>query len=64
VQNLRAFAGATLEDAIYAATLAPAKEAGLDNEVGSITVGKRADLLLVNDNAEIERIMCGGYWHN
>ena len=64
VQNLRSFAGASLEDAVYAATMAPALEAGLEAEVGSIEVGKRADLLILEDDQTIGRILCGGYWHN
>ena len=61
VQNLRAFAGATLEDAVYAATMAPAREVGIDALVGSIEVGKRADLVLLNDDGTaIEAIVCGG----
>ena len=64
VQNLRAFAGASLEDAVYAATMAPALEVGIDGEVGSIEVGKRADLLILEDEATVGRILCGGYWHN
>ena len=64
VQNLCAFAGATLEDAVYAATMAPAREAGLDTLVGSIEVNKRADLLILEDEGTIGRIMCGGYWHD
>ena len=64
VQNLRTFAAATLEDAVYAATMAPALEAGLETEVGSIEVKKRADLLILDDENTIGRVMCGGYWHN
>ena len=65
VQNLCAFADATLEDAVYAATMAPALEAGLDAEVGSIEVNKRADLLILDaEGKSIDRIMCGGWWHN
>ena len=64
VQNLCSFAGATLEDAVYAATMAPAREAGLDTLVGSIEVNKRADLLILEDEGTIGRIMCGGYWHD
>ena len=62
VQNLCAFAGATLEDAVYAATMAPAREVGLESEVGSIEVGKRADLLILENQSTVSRIMCGGYW--
>ncbi len=64
VRNLREFAGASLEDAVYAATMAPAREVGLENEVGSIEVGKRADLLVLENESEIGRVMCGGWWHN
>lgn len=64
VQNLRRFAGATLEDAVYAATMAPAREVGIDGEVGSIEVGKRADLLILENEETIGQILCGGYFHN
>ena len=63
VRNLRDFAGTTLENAIYAATMAPAHEIGLEGEIGSIEVGKRADLLVLDDGDAIHRVMCGGYWH-
>ena len=63
VRNLRDFAGTTLENAIYAATMAPACEIGLEGEIGSIKAGKRADLLVLDDGDAIHRVMCGGYWH-
>lgn len=63
VQNLRAFADATFEEAVYAATMAPAVKAGIDSEVGSITVGKRADLLILEDENTLGRILCGGCWY-
>ena len=64
VQNLCDFAGASFENAIYAATMAPTLEVGLANEIGSIDVGKRADLLVLGESLAIDRIMCGGFWHN
>lgn len=63
VNNLRDFADITLENAIYAATMAPALEVGLADEIGSLEVGKRADLLILEDEGAIGRVMCGGYWH-
>ena len=63
VCNLRDFADTSLENAIYAATMAPAREIGLEDEIGSIEVGKRADLLVLEDDDTIGRILCGGYWH-
>ncbi len=62
VLNLRDFADISFEEALYAATMAPAREVGLDGEVGSIEVGKRADLLLLDNWLSIGRIMCGGRW--
>lgn len=39
-------AGVSPEDALRAVTLTPAKMLGVDNEVGSITMGKRADMVV------------------
>lgn len=64
VRNLRSFAGASLEEAVYAATMAPAREIGLDCEIGSIEIGKRADLLVLDDRDTVCRILCGGWWKN
>lgn len=64
VYNLRDFAGTTLENAIYAATMAPALEVGLAEEIGSLETGKRADLLVLEDDGAVSRVMCGGYWHS
>jgi N-acetylglucosamine-6-phosphate deacetylase len=63
VLNLAAFANISMENAIYAATMAPALEIGLENEIGSIDVGKRADLLVLAHDNTISRILCGGCWH-
>lgn len=49
--------GVPLESAVKAATINPAKVAHIDNEVGSITVGKRADLLILNSKLDIERVL-------
>ncbi len=62
VQNLRDFADISFEDALFAATLAPAREVGLERELGSLEVGKRADLLVLDNWLTIGRVMCGGVW--
>jgi len=36
--------------AIMAATRVPAEMLGLDNEIGTVEVGKRADLVIVHDD--------------
>ena len=53
--------GVPLETALKAATINPAKAANLFDEVGSITVGKRADVLLLNkETLQPETIIIGG----
>ncbi|WP_099203927.1 N-acetylglucosamine-6-phosphate deacetylase [Scatolibacter rhodanostii] len=52
IRNLVKF-GIPLEQAIKAATLIPAKAIGLDNEIGSLSVGKKADLVMLDENLEI-----------
>ena len=43
-------AGLTPMQAIQTATIVPARVMGLDKESGTVEVGKRADLILVNGN--------------
>lgn len=45
--------GVPLEQAVKAATLIPARSIGMDNEIGSIAVGKRADLVVLDDKLDI-----------
>ena len=63
VRNLQDFAGATFGEAVYAATMAPAREIGLEDQIGSLEVGKRADLLILEEDDAIGLILCGGYVH-
>lgn len=52
--------GVPLESALKAATINPAKAAGLFDEVGSIAVGKRADVLVLGADLHPEYIFIGG----
>ncbi len=63
VRNLRDFAGISLGKALYAATMAPAKQVGLDAVIGSLDVGKYADMILLDGDMSLSRIMCGGVWY-
>lgn len=49
VKNLMSFAGASFTDAVLCATRNPAKMLGVQDTIGSLEVGKRADLLLVDE---------------
>lgn len=48
VQNIVEDAGISLVDAVKMASLTPAKIIGMDNEIGSIEEGKRADIFIMN----------------
>ena len=49
--------GIQLEQAIMAATANPARSIGIFDRVGSIRIGKQADLLLVSENLELKRVI-------
>lgn len=59
VKNAIAF-GIPETEAIKMATLTPARASGLESEIGSITAGKRADLLIVDDDLNIRQAYLGG----
>jgi Imidazolonepropionase and related amidohydrolases len=50
VRILREYGGMTPEESLRAATIEGARICGLDDELGSLDVGKRADLVLLNGN--------------
>ncbi len=60
VKNLASFAGIPFEHALYCATKAPALATGLDAIIGSLECGKRADMLLLNADFDVECVWCGG----
>lgn len=52
--------GVPLETALRAATINPAQAVGLFDELGSITAGKRADVLVLDKDLQPEHIFIGG----
>ncbi|GAA2605720.1 N-acetylglucosamine-6-phosphate deacetylase [Actinomadura fulvescens] len=54
--------GLPIEDAARSAALVPARALGLDDRIGSLAPGKEADLVVLNDDLEVERVMKGGRW--
>lgn len=52
--------GVPLETALRAATINPAQAVGLFDELGSVTAGKRADVLVLNKDLQPEHIFIGG----
>ena len=60
VRNVKNVLGLTLEDAIDLATINPARNMGLDKEIGSIKVGKRADFAIIDSNVNVYKTIRDG----
>ncbi len=55
-------AGVPLVDAVTAATRSPAVAHRLSADVGELAVGRRADVLVVDEELRAVRVMAGGRW--
>jgi N-acetylglucosamine-6-phosphate deacetylase len=51
---------ATLSEVVRMASLTPAERLGIDREVGSIEVGKQADLVVLDRELAVQRVIIGG----
>ncbi|MBR5614352.1 MAG: N-acetylglucosamine-6-phosphate deacetylase [Clostridia bacterium] len=60
VYNLYQNSDLELYEAVACASLNPAKALGEDNEIGSIEVGKRADIIIADDNFNVTMTILGG----
>lgn len=62
LRNYMAFTERSLEEAIPCATINPACEVGIEDECGSLDVGKRADFIILTDknDPEIESVYVNG----
>ncbi|GMK37691.1 N-acetylglucosamine-6-phosphate deacetylase [Paenibacillus sp. CCS19] len=52
--------GVPIADASRMASANPARQLGIDSVTGTLEVGKRADVLLLSDQLELERVWIGG----
>ena len=60
VRNMKRMTSAPLQDVIRMATLTPAERAGVASELGSIEVGKSADLLVLDAQLKVRRVFVAG----
>ncbi|QMV51539.1 N-acetylglucosamine-6-phosphate deacetylase [Ewingella americana] len=60
VRNLVASLGITQEDAIHMASLHPAKLLGLEQSLGSLSVGKVANVIALNSQLQVQKIWVDG----
>ncbi len=59
-KNIMTHTNCGLVQAFIMASLNPAKVIGMDDEIGSVEVGKKADLIFVDDKFNIQQVMLGG----
>ncbi len=52
--------GVSIEAASLMASANPARQLGMDGEIGSLAPGRRADMLLVDDALELRQVWVGG----
>ena len=55
-------AGASVEEAAVMASTTPARALGLTDEIGSITVGRQADLVVLDQALRVAAVMAKGSW--
>ncbi len=60
VKNLAAFADISFAEALYNATAAPAKMLGIFDSVGSLEVGKTANMLLLDNENNVREVIFKG----
>ncbi|MDD3336873.1 MAG: N-acetylglucosamine-6-phosphate deacetylase [Eubacteriales bacterium] len=62
VRNLVIDAGIPLYDAVRMASLTPAEIIGIDDDCGSIEIGKRADMVELDSDLRVRRVMQNGQY--
>jgi N-acetylglucosamine-6-phosphate deacetylase len=60
VRNMVKLVGLELHQAVQLASLNPARRHGLADEIGSLEIGKRADLVLFDLDLNVETTIVGG----
>jgi len=60
VRNMNQAVGATLQQAVTMASLNPARAMGFGNELGSLRIGRRANLAVIDDDVHVYMTMVDG----
>jgi N-acetylglucosamine-6-phosphate deacetylase len=60
VRNMYENTSAELHEAIRMGSLTPAERVGMDDEIGSLEVGKRADFLVLDAALNVKDVYIGG----
>jgi N-acetylglucosamine-6-phosphate deacetylase len=60
VRTMHRLANVRLHEVVRMASLTPAERVGIDNELGSLAKGKRADVLVLSKSLQVKRVLIGG----
>lgn len=60
VMNMKKFTNCTLEETIIMTSVNPAKQLGLYDKIGSLTTGKDADIVILDEQFDIYMTICKG----
>ena len=60
VKNILSFTGCQIEEAIEMASVNPAKQLNIFDRKGSISVGKDADIVILDENLDVYMTLCRG----
>ena len=60
VRNMNQMSGATIVETVRMASLTPAERVGMEREIGSLEVGKRADVLVLDRSLAVQRVFTAG----
>jgi N-acetylglucosamine-6-phosphate deacetylase len=60
IRTMKSATRASVADVIRMASLTPAERVGLDREIGSLEVAKRADVVLLDGGLNVRRVFIGG----
>lgn len=60
IQNIMTFTECSLEDIVKMASVNPAKQLNIFDRKGSISIGKDADIVILDDNMEVFMTFCRG----
>ena len=61
VRQMNRLSSASIPEVIRMASLTPAERAGIDGEVGSLDVGKRADVVVVSKRLTVKQVVIDGH---
>ena len=60
VRNMAQRSGASLPEAFRMASLTPAERTGIADDTGSLSPGKRADIVVLTKELQVEHVFIGG----